>query len=1857
MSERVDTLEITIQHKRGNAWPVVIEHGRSGVFLPVRSEGVLHLDQTELLAQVTPRDYGTLLGQAFFRDEIRDAFVRALANSGEDLRVLLYVEADDLRTLRWERLCAPVDIGWDFLALNGRVPYSLYLPSLTDRRFPPIGRRDLRALVLAASPEGLEQYRLDHFDVESAVSSVRAALGECDVLATVNGAVGPPTLEALCKRITAEQYTLLHIVCHGQYQRGEEETVLYLADAQNQVDPVPDQRLLEWLARLRGARGLPHLAFLATCESASPEAEGALGGLAQRLVRELGMPAVVAMTDKVSLDTAQALAGAFYRYLRKHGEVDRALVEACAGLAERHDITVPALYSRLGGRPLFSDALDRQLTNDDVAYGLSRAEELLPERGPVLKEELGALAATLQRTLDAEPEALSEVAREEREDALAEVNNLCEEVFDLTFNALALGREPPAYDGRCPFPGLVAFGARFLASGKEEEDDRNFFFGREKLVEQVERKLGEYNFLPILGPSGCGKSSLVLAGLIPKLQDQEPDLQMAYLTPGSNPVAQLDASLARVQDQQAVLVVDQFEELFTLTQDKGQRQAFINQLLAQAEERLVVITMRADFWGDCASYPALKEMMQTHQKLIAPMTTAELRSAMEQQARAVGLRFEADLSHTILDDVWGEPGAMPLLQHALQELWKRRHGRWLRAKEYRALGGVQQAIGRTADAIYAELSHDERERMRDIFVRLTRLDEEAVPGEERRDTRRRVRFGDLVPAGSESAPTKALVARLADAKLVVTSVNEVTDIEEVEVAHEALIRYWQRLRDWLDEDRDMLRLRQKIGQDAREWEAGRRQDELLPRWNAQLEEAVVLSRQPRFVLSELEREYLDACVALRDREEAEKEAQRQRELQQERARRRAEEERAREAEARRAAEEQARQEAEVREQEQAEAAANLHKRAVWLAGAVVLVALLAVATGVFGVQSNNNAKKAIANELTAQAESSRAIANKRTAEAERDRADRQAQIALARQLAAQAVTSIERKLDAELSLLLAVEAVQATRDDGLPHVVEAEDALRRALASAPIMAVLHHGEGWVSSVTFSPDGTRLATAGSDGTIRLWSMADPQAEPSVLSGHENKIMTMVFSRKGQRLATADYDGTVHLWEVATAEELPVLHHEGLVEAIAFSPDGTRLATQSGGTVRLWNIVTGEELTDLSAYDKQNVYSAALSPDGQRLATADYDGHLRVWDVDTGEELSVLQEVGRVSVVTFSSDGTRLATTGPDRPTRVWDVEKGKELAILHHEAGGASVVIFSSDGTRLATIAGSSIRAAAVRMPVFPTRVWEVATGKELAVLRHGGGSVRTFTFSPDGFWLATTGDDGTVRLWDVDAGKELAVLSHGISINAVAFSPDGTRLATQSGGTVRLWDVDTGIEPTILRNKDAVEKEEPVAEVLFSPDGARVATVLKGNPPYRPSTARLWDAVTAEELANLGSISTVTFSPDSSRLATIDTMKPTVRLWDATTGEAILDDGGTVMAIAFSPDSSRLATADTDNGTARLWDAATGKELAVLYHGEGWVSSVTFSPDETRLTTRSGDTVRLWDAATGKELAVLSHEGSVNAITFSPDGTRLATAGEDGTTRLWDAATGKELAVLSHEDSVYGVEFSPDGARLVTAGEDGTARLWDAATGKELAVLSHEGSVNAITFSPDGTRLAIVGEDGTARLVGTASGKALAVLRHEQGSVNAVEFSPDGTRLATRSGDTVRLWDAATGKELTVLSHEGSVNAITFSPDGTRLATAGKDGTARLVDTASGEALVVLRHEQGSINAVTFSPDGTRLATAGEDGTARLWRVSVDNLKVLACHILSRNMIETEWHQYFGEEREYRETCPDLPGPDDGPAS
>jgi WD40 repeat protein/tRNA A-37 threonylcarbamoyl transferase component Bud32 len=496
--------------------------------------------------------------------------------------------------------------------------------------------------------------------------------------------------------------------------------------------------------------------------------------------------------------------------------------------------------------------------------------------------------------------------------------------------------------------------------------------------------------------------------------------------------------------------------------------------------------------------------------------------------------------------------------------------------------------------------------------------------------------------------------------------------------------------------------------------------------------------------------------------------------------------------------------------------------------------------------------------------------------------------------------------------------------------------------------------------------------------------------AVLEGHQDSVSSVAFSPDGTRLVTGLHDNTARLWDAATGEQIAVIEgHEGPVLSVAFSPDGTQFATGSyDSTARLWDATTGEQLTALGGHQRE-VRSVAFSPDGTRLATGSADNTARLWDVATGEQVATLEgHENWVFSVAFSPDSARLATGSADNTARLWDVATGEQLAALEGHENWVFSVAFSPNGTSLAT--GSQDKTA---------RLWDAAAGGSLAVLGGHQREVRSVAFSPDGARLATGSGDSTARLWDVATGEQLAALEgHENGVFSVAFSPEGTSLAAGSqDNATRIWDSATGEQVEALEGH-----EKWVSSVVFSPDGTRLATGSADN------TARLWDTATSKQLAVLEGhtdcVFSIAISSDGTRLAT-GSADNTARLWDAATGKqlAVLEGPEKwVLSVVFSPDGTRLATGELDN-TARVWDTATGEQIAVLEGHEGDVFSIVFSPDGTRLATGSADeTARLWGATTGEPIAVFEgHEGAVLSVAFSPDGTRLATGSADGTARLW----------------------------------------------------------------------------------------------------------------------------------------------------------------------------------------------------------------------------------------------------------------
>ncbi len=760
----------------------------------------------------------------------------------------------------------------------------------------------------------------------------------------------------------------------------------------------------------------------------------------------------------------------------------------------------------------------------------------------------------------------------------------------------------------------------------------------------------------------------------------------------------------------------------------------------------------------------------------------------------------------------------------------------------------------------------------------------------------------------------------------------------------------------------------------------------------------------------------------------------------------------------------------------------------------------------------------------------------------------------------------------------------------------------------------------IASAVFSPDGTKILltyehyqryqySSGkvrtyTDRAARLWDAATGK-ELAILQGHRSKMVSAAFSPDGKKIVTASWDKTARIWETATGKELAVLRgHDAVPLAAFFTPDGRQVWTASS---------CYDQRTD--EYDRLDAEANALvdppagdPPPGvgpeERPVSSGYSQVLntthveeavlaRLWDAATGQERLTLKMPPAGGILNFldkprqtltavalSPDGRTLFTaldiwgTRSENVVYLWDTQTGERKATFKDHGTAVHTAVYSPDGKRIL-----------VRLANQTPRVWDAATGKVVAVLKH---DFTTGTFSPDGRWVLAVCGDGLPRAWDPATGDEVFVLrGHELGVGTARFDPQGRRIVTAGDSTIRVWEVASPREyGLVLRGHDG-----PVGCVAFRPDGRVLATGGKAPWDFQDKTVRLWDAATGKQLHVLRGLGS---------------------LGDSGARDKIL---GGVLAIQFSADGRRLLTGSADvqarlrqpDGKeeevpftpARLWEVATGKEVFGLKGMKSKLDAVVLSPDGRRVLTLE--------------------TGRLDSRTFSPDGRNTFASGGGQTfntavVRLWDAETGKERkAIRALKDPVRVPSFSPNGKRFVTVNgygfdPEGGVRLWDSADGTLMALRNQGSGVLHACFSPDGRRL-FTAEGKTGRFWSAETGEELSALKGTVRSVIHGTFSPDGRRLLTASEhwQTVQLWDVEQGRPLHAFPHRLALTTAGFSADGQRVVTASLDGTAKVWDAASGKELFTLAGHRGVVHAAVFSPDGQRVATVSEDGTARLW--------------------------------------------------
>jgi WD40 repeat protein len=1249
-------------------------------------------------------------------------------------------------------------------------------------------------------------------------------------------------------------------------------------------------------------------------------------------------------------------------------------------------------------------------------------------------------------------------------------------------------------DEPAPFRGLAAFGV----------EDATIFFGRGAYLEEMVERLSHHPFLAVMGPSGSGKTSLVQAGLLARLKARQVPgrpvghqlvvrpgphplnalaLVLTRLQPNSSPLVAADEFLLRMQknpasiseiiqsllapEERLTLVVDRLEEIFTLCESEAERTVFLDALLALArhphQPAWLVVAMRADFYDRVGRHADLVTEIVSHQVYLRPMEIDNVAEIIEAPAAQVGAVFEKGLAQQVRTDaeVQGEL-VLPLLEHTLDLLWRKRTGRWMTWDAYREIHGVSGALRYHADRVIEALQPEEQVVAQRLLLRLVWLDETTgtIAG-------RRVRKDELFESSSpDPQRVEFVLQRLADERLIV--LRGETTFATAELIHDSLPLRWERLRQWMHADQEFLLWRQRLRAALDNWVHAHRDAGALLRGNP-VSEAESWLEQRADEFNPDEREYVRESVALKKRDLAGRERVRRR---------------------------------------------------VVLGLTAGLIAALALATFALaqrqvaldqeqkaqneGQVAEQQRQEADTQRRLAVDQTQQAVDAKATAVAAQHIAEEQRQVALdrlARVLAVSADLVVLQKDQIQLGTLLAAEAIDRVPSETADRILRSNlPLLRRTVATLG-------NENGANAVAFSPSGKYLVSLVKHGAARLWEQgaADTWMEvPDILP--TRGVAVVAFSPDGRYLGVARDDGNADIRDVANNwTVVKTLPHGRAVTALGFSKDGQYLVTaeppnpsDKSNVLRVWdgaNDWTQAGETAVGEPGTTVINSVAFSP-GDRFLAAVYRDRVLVWDFPLLQSVADKSaSAGELMSVKFSPDGTYLAAVGNRQlgDVQIWNVSR-----YLTPVGGIAS------------------------------TDAWSLVSMPNDPVITHQ--SVAEIAFDPHAPYLATAGQDGTMRVWDLSGSQsaktEIARLPHDGGVSAVAFSPDGKYLATASTSEPpRIWQFAIDREPPYVLNATAL---------AFSPDERYAVTADK-------TVARVRDVTNgwavAAELPNARTISHVVFSSRGHYLATVaqgqqarnSFANPVVYLFDATRDwklVATFDHPGSSTGhpgpeIEFSPDERYLATTwsgvervftvDASGVWAQLPDTVPsdsagpgfsstwrfrvhtdGKTLSVLAPAtalaqaasvwtQPWNSrdKFTFSPDDRYLASWGEDNfvhIRETDG-TWADVAQLGHDGRVLAATFSSDGMYLATASMDGSARVWSPAGGwTRLAQLPHGSAVSSVVFSPKGGYLATSGVDGVVHVWDTLNGWREVGASVQSSPPA-AFSPD-ARFLVYGRTG-----------------------------------------------------------------------------------------------------------------------------------------------------------------------------------
>ena len=1186
-----------------------------------------------------------------------------------------------------------------------------------------------------------------------------------------------------------------------------------------------------------------------------------------------------------------------------------------------------------------------------------------------------------------------------------------------------------------PYKGLRSFQAA----------DAQDFFGREKITQKLLLRMQEnapfQRFLAIVGPSGSGKSSLAKAGVIPAIwRAQLPASDRWYVIdfmPGSRPLDELEVALQKVAADKAgnireqlerdengllrvaslilpddgaelLVVIDQFEEVFTLLENEDERQYFLNLICATVTDKRsrvrILVTLRADFFDRPLRYPQFGEMMRERVETVLPLTAEELEQAILNPVKRYGFQFEEGLVAAIIGDINYQPGALPLLQYALSELFDRREKHILTHQAYQEIGGAVGALAKRADEIYGEFNTEQQALTQQMFMRLVTL------GEGTEDTRRRVSRLELLNLTAKSDLMDEVIDTYTTYRLLALDHDPATREPTVEVAHEAILREWELLRTWLNDSREDIKMQRMLATAAQSW-TNNNSDKSYLVSGKRLEKFETWVSQTELSLTPTEQEFIEKSLAERQHaEDVETERQTQKE------------------------------------------GLEQHARRVLqsLVGVFLIATIISGSLAIFALGEQSRAEDALSREEQA-----------------RQKAEREADVNRSLVLAEAALTELDAG-NANQSLLLALEAVKI--DDPPPEAINtlstiAFSAGTRVMLQQPNSEVRGNSSSRIRGLAFAPNSKLALSSGCavpeedscvKGEMILWDVLN-QSELRRFEGHTHWINSVSFSSDGNTAVSGSEDTTLIVWDVATGEIIQrFAGHTGPVNSVIYGPnDETLVSASDDNTIIVWDVATGSIVRRLEGHTG-SVNNVSFSPDWQILASGAEDTNVILWNWQTGEIIRRLEahtsSVLDVKFRPLPQNRYTLLSTGQENSLREWDIENNITLHEQKFAAMTREIQITASGNYAVLLFGGFT--------GIFDLNKWRLEDNVTEEYTQYQG--AYAVAISPDEDTIILGHNNGAIRLINMPISPETYRWDEqvaGIPLISLDVSKNGQYLVTgsYSGGVAVVWDLETKQE---IRRLDGLADAVLCAE--FSPVDPYIVLCTgdywQGSPQQ---SLLLWNFEAGEVIYRWDAHEfypyDAEFSPDGKTLVSGSINWALVArgeeqagdfiIWSVETGKMLhqFDMPNWVLDTGFNEDGSRALTAVAGDYLV-LWDTETWEPITHIneYVGADFASqfAVKWIDPNTVLIGAWGAVLEL-NIETNEVYRVFSgHEGTVVSVDLSPNRQYMVSGDLLGHFIVWDFQTGEELRRLDNVETIVDVNFSSDGSTVFFSGFDGIVRQW-----------------------------------------------------------------------------------------------------------------------------------------------------------------------------------------------------------------------